>query len=208
MIDTKDVDSLKDYLDHCVFVELKRYMDFYEKLHQSTNQFEKKGSFFKFNTDSILFLSIHHTLDSILTVLRKERINDAYYLLRKYHDLSVISIYIDRNLEKEFANWLEENSDLEDLKNSKYSNWIKNSKNRLPNYSDMIKILKSDDTLKQLNDLLLVPKAECYEQIRRHCNDHVHFNTFDSVLLNIGGAIDKADCVKDHIKRCQRIQLE
>ena len=208
MDNSQDIDSPKDYLDHCVFTELQRYIDFYYTLQQRTCQFEKKGSFFKFNTDSYLFLSIHHTLDSILTVLRKKRINDAYYLLRKYQDMSVINIYIDRNLEKNTEKWIKSKDlCLEHLDNLEYSDWIKGLQ-KLPNYRKMICNLKLDKTLTGLNNLLLDPKAECYKEIRVRCNDHVHFNTFDVVLLNIGGGIDRADGVEEHIKRKRRIQLE
>ncbi len=88
--------SDEEYQKHTVFGDLERYVAFYESLAHSVLGFVSLGTRAICNIDSYLFSSVQGTLASIQAILRDGRINDAYTLLRKYHDSAIINIYTAR----------------------------------------------------------------------------------------------------------------
>jgi hypothetical protein len=75
------------------------------------------------NFDTYLYSSVQGTLESITAILRSGRINDAYALLRKYHDSALINIYaslylrdhfsIDNFVVEQIDNWLQARRNLQ-----------------------------------------------------------------------------------------------
>jgi len=163
----------KRYLEHHVFAELDRYIDFYDFLAHSVVVFIPAGTTMIGNFNSFCLTSIHGTLSSIRSVLRDGHINDAYALLRKYYDFITINIYSNLCLKDgvEEGKWIVDEVD----------NWLKDTE-KLPAYRAMWDYIRSS---KHLADITELTCFDCrYQDIRERCNDHVHCNRFSSALLN------------------------
>src|SRR5262245_14706224 len=81
------------YQNHTVFCELDNYVQFYKHLGRAVFPWVSSGTRALTHIDSYVFTSIQGTLLSIRMILRDGEINDAYALLRKYHDSAIINIY-------------------------------------------------------------------------------------------------------------------
>lgn len=163
----------EEYRNHHVFSELKSYVEFYEMLSLSIFGFCKTGTTAIYNIDSYVFSSIKGTLESIRDILFNGRINDAYALVRKYHDSVIINIY--SNL------YLEDHVSIENFIVEKINNWLK-GKDQLPEYRIMSSYIRNSDKVSSINKLLYADNR--YKKIRDRCNDHTHYNFFYNVLLN------------------------
>jgi len=161
------------YGDHHVFLELDRYADFYESLSSSVSCFGSTGITAIFDFNSRFYSSIQGTLESIRNILRIGRINDAYALLRKYHDSAIINVY--SNL------YVQDQVSIENLIVSKINNWVKGTE-RIPEYRVMSGYIRSSDRLVPITHLLY--SDERYRKIRDRCNSHMHYNFFANALLN------------------------
>jgi len=163
----------REYVEHCVFSEMERYIDFYESFSMSVFNFSPIGTKAIFNLESYVYSSIQGTLESIRNVLKDGRINDAYALLRKYYDSTIINVYSSLYLQDHF--------NIENFIVEKINNWLK-GKERLPEYRIMSEYIRSSDKLTVINDLLY--RDDRYKGVRDRCNDHTHYNFFKNVLLN------------------------
>lgn len=163
----------KTYQNHKVFKELDRYSEFYGELATSVFQFLALGSGTPLNHESYIFSSMQGTLESIKTILKNGRINDAYALLRKFHDSSIINTYCTAYLKEHFStnNFVVE----------KINSWIK-GKEVIPEFRVMSQYIQKSDSLKPVYDLF--KKDERYKSIRKRCNNHTHYNFYHHVLLN------------------------
>lgn len=123
----------KPFQDHCVFAELQQYMNFYERLAMSVFSFATRGTTAICNIDTYVYSSMQGTVESMRTILLGGRINDAYALLRKYHDSAIINIY--SNL------YLHDNFSIENFIVEKIYNWLQ-GKEKLPEYRVMSKYIK------------------------------------------------------------------
>jgi len=163
----------KEYQNHPVFDDLERYIAFYERLSQSVFHWITVGTRAICNIDSYVFSSIKGTLLSIMEILRAGRINDAYALLRKYHDSAIINIYT--NL------YLEDKATLENFIVEQIDNWTKGV-DQLPEYRKMYQFIIDSSSVAPITTLLFKDKR--YKKIRERCNDHTHYNFYKNVLLN------------------------
>jgi hypothetical protein len=161
------------YKKHHIFIRLTNYIDFYKNLSFSVLKFITQGTKSFINIDSYAYSSIQGTLESIKEILLKGRINDSYSLLRKYYDSIVINIYSILYLKDNFSisNFVVETID----------EWVHGNK-KLPEYRKMIEYIRSSDRLSKINTLLY--KDTTYKDLRRHCNNHLHYNFFYDMLLN------------------------
>lgn len=168
-------ESLKD---HPVFEELAYLKRFYEQLSFSVMPWVRSGVLSILNVDTYLYSSTAGTLDSIALVLRNARIADAYALLRRYHDSSVINVYIDE-LGIEWEKSLSQDVPYEGIK--EVEGWIK-GKTPMPEFRVMSPKLRQSTRLKPINDLLYADNR--YKELRDRCNSHMHFNYYHNVLVN------------------------
>src|SRR5690554_8140014 len=83
----------KAYNEHIIFDQLKNYSEFYDSLSFSIMNWAAQGTGGIINLDTYAYSSIKGTIDSIIDILKKGRINDAYALLRKYFDSTMINVY-------------------------------------------------------------------------------------------------------------------
>ncbi|HSW66742.1 MAG TPA: hypothetical protein VLI54_06415 [Bacillota bacterium] len=118
------------------------------------------------------------TADSMWSTLRKGQIGDAYALLRKYYDSTIINIYTNLVIEDNFNN-----EEPHTFKNPTVDGWM-NGGEQLPEYRVMSQYVKSSPKLKSVTDLLA--KDNRYRGVRDRCNDHTHYNFYRHVLLNDG----------------------
>lgn len=161
------------YQTHPVFGELESYVGFYERLAHSVFQWVSSGTSAFGNIDSYVYSSIQGTLASIHTILRDGMINDAYSLLRKYHDSVVINIYSILYLEEHFS--------IDNFVVEQIDRWLKGTA-RLPEYRVMSQYIRSSSRVASVTEVLY--SDDRYKLLRDRCNDHTHYNFYRNVLLN------------------------
>lgn len=191
-----DLDSLpkhnleKEYLEHPVFEQLTEFIDFYEALSNSTMSMVSSGTKAIVNLDTYAFSSISGTVESIKEILYNGRLNDAYALLRKYYDSTMINIYTNLYLDDHFSidNFIVEHIE----------NW-RSGKETIPDYRVISQYIKKSKKLKPITDLL--EKDRLYKEIRERCNDHTHYNFYYNLLLN-----DNQIRLEGRIKAINRFQ--
>lgn len=162
------------YTQHCIFSELDCYIEFYKDISMSVFSFCSMGTTAIVNIDTYVYSSIQGTLESIRTILITGRINDAYALLRKYHDSAIINIYSDLYLQDHFS--------LQNFIVEKINNWL-HGKEKLPEYRVMSDYIRKSDKLAVINEILF-RQDDRYKIIRDRCNDHTHYNFFNNILIN------------------------
>jgi hypothetical protein len=163
----------KEYLEHPIFNELDYYAKFYDSLSFSIMSFMSMGTMAILNIDTYAYSSIKGTIESIKDILKKGKINDAYALLRKYYDSTIINVYT--NL------YLQNNQSFENFIVSQIENWRKGTET-IPEYRIISKYIKESPKLSDINNLLR--RDDRYKKIRDRCNDHTHYNFYKHYLLN------------------------
>lgn len=163
----------KEYMEHKVFGQLTEYSDFYESLSESVMNWVTQGTRSFLNLDTYVYSSMQGTLESIKELLLKGRINDAYSLLRKFYDSTIINVYSNLYLEDHFS--------LENFYVTKIDNWRKGT-DKLPEYRIMSQYIQNSPKMKAITDLL--QQDQTYKNIRDSCNDHTHYNYFHNLILN------------------------
>ena len=161
------------YQSHEVFGQLDRHIEFYKNLAYSTFHWMSVGTRAICSIDSYVFSSIQGTLSSIRTILADGRINDAYALLRKYHDSVTINIYS--------ILYLQEHVSIENRIVEQIDDWLR-GKAQLPEYRIMSQYIRSSAKVAPVTALLFVDGR--YKGLRDRCNDHTHYNFYQNVLLN------------------------
>ena len=159
-----------EYNNHKIFTKLKKIIDFYDLL--SNIPFIAFGTT-AINIDIQIFTSMKNILNSIELLLKYGKINDAYSLTRKYHDMVIINIY-------EIL-YLENKRDEGKLIVEEINNWL-HGKNKLPEYRTMNQYIRNSPKLKNINNLLF--KTKQYKELRQRLNDHTHYNNFLYILFN------------------------
>jgi hypothetical protein len=164
-----------EYANHHAFSDLSNFADFYRQLSMSVFRFSTMGTSAVCNIDSYLYSSIEGTLRSIRETLAAGRMGDAYTLLRRYYDSTVINIYATLYLRDHFS--------LDQFVVERIQKWLSGDE-RLPEYRVMSQYIRSSKQLQPINDLLYATSK--YKLLRDRCNDLTHYNFFEYVLLNDG----------------------
>ncbi len=170
-----------EYQNHIVFSDLEGHMAFYRHLAYSVLNWVTPGTRAICNIDSYVFSSVHGTLSSIRGILRDGRINDAYALLRKYHDSAIINVYSTLYLQEHFS--------VESLVVEQIDGWLRGI-TQLPEYRIMSQYIRRSSNVASITSLLFADDR--YKRLRDRCNDHTHYNFYRNVLLN-DSEIDLAD---------------
>jgi hypothetical protein len=163
----------KEYTEHPIFGQLQYYCDFYDSLSFSIMNWTSQGTKAILNLDTYVFSSIKGTIESIIDILRKARINDSYALLRKYFDSTIINVYTNLYLTDHFS--------INNFIVSQIDNWREGIET-IPEYRVISKYLMNSPKLKPIIDLL--HKDDRYKRIRDRCNNHTHYNFYRNLLLN------------------------
>ncbi len=171
MITNSKIDA--NYLNHEVFSQLDSYANFYKSLAFSVMNWLPSGISGALNIDTYVFSSIQGTIESIRETLKSGRVNDAYALVRKYHDSATINVYANLYLEEKFS--------LDNFVVQQIDDWAK-GRQSLPRFKDMINYIEKSKRMKEIVELLNAD--EVYRAIRGRCDDHMHYNFFAYILLN------------------------
>jgi hypothetical protein len=168
----------KEYLEHTVFGQLTEYADFYRSLSDSTMSWISQGTNSAINIDTYVFSSMQGTLESINDILFKGRINDAYALLRKYYDATIINLY--SNL------YLSDNFSIDNFIVEKINNWVK-GKETIPSFGTMSEYIIKSTKVSEITKLVYSNgafKGSSFEDLRQRCNDHTHYLYYHNLLSN------------------------
>lgn len=169
-----DVQS-NQYQNHSIFKKLEEYIEFYNSLSDSVMYFSTVGVKSLGNIDTYVYTAMSGTLESINLILKNGRINDAYSLLRKFDDTTVMNVYV--NL------YSEDNLDIENFVVQKIQNWISgNKRDEIPDYRGMINYIKDSKHIQPIYGLLNIDDR--YKKIRNRCTDNMHYNFYWNIILN------------------------
>lgn len=128
------------------------------------------------NIDSIIYSSLKETLKSIKYLLKVGRINDAYALLRKYHEGVIIDIYKSAYIKEKYDNLPFDYA-------TQIEKWYK-GKNNLPKYEQMIKYLQRVKCLEIIRPFYDIQANGFYDKIKIKCNENLHYNKLFYMFLN------------------------
>lgn len=167
-----------NYTDHNVFDQLQKLKVFYEYLSFSISGSITTGVSIV-NIDTFILSSMNGTIESIIDILRKGKINDSYALLRKLYDLVILNIYT--NL------YLEENISMDNFFSNDINKWVKGKK-KAPSFKMMSDYIIKSKKLKEITFLIYkngTYKGSVFDSIRQRCNEHTHYVFFQNMLSNI-----------------------
>lgn len=168
------VEEDKEYQEHKVFNLLDDLIEFYGDTYASMPGFVTSGILAGVvNIDEIICGSLEGTLESIRAILKLGRINDAYALIRKYHDGIISVIYVNV--------YIAENQSLDSYVVQKINDWVHN-KQKLPSSEKMLKTIRQYATLAELEKLFDFDGL--YTRIRRLANGNTHYNKLYYLWLN------------------------
>lgn len=164
----------KAYKNHRVFKELEEMMDLFDSLSDRAIYFLPSGTKGFPNYETYVFMSIKGTLDSIQSILKIGRINDAFVLTRKVYDDILAEIYFTVTLKDKF-----------DIMNGLYvddvQQWLESSF-RIPSIKKILNTLKESDYTKELYPFFgWKSYLECNRKILDDC---VHSNSYSNMLFN------------------------
>ena len=157
--------------NHPIIEDLHKFSKFYENWSYLIIKFVPLGTKAMFHFDTYIFGSMQATLDSISLLIQNGKTNDAYALLRKFHDLAMIDVYINLKLEQELVNEASIVSDIQ--------NWLE-GKGSMPEFKD----IRDYITQSSLQPIQAALSQFDYRSIRSRCNDHMHYNYFSNLLMN------------------------
>jgi hypothetical protein len=106
-------------------------------------------------------------------ILQAGRINDAYALLRKYHDSAIINIYTHL--------YLQDNFSIQNVIVKQIDDWMQGN-SKLPEYRIMSQYIRNATSVAPITALLNADDR--YKCLRDRCNDHTHYNFYHNALLN------------------------
>ena len=166
--------------NHKVFNSLDYFIEFYELFSFGVMSYIPHGVHSLLNIDTYVYSSMQMSLDSIKQLLKLGRINDAYALLRNFYDSVIINIY--------YTLYIKSNIEQYDFIIDKINNWYL-GKERLPQFQTMKKYIEDSSYLKEINGIINLDKS--YKIIRDNCNNHVHYNSFDTMIKNDARKFDE-----------------
>src|SRR5574344_398483 len=174
LIDTDLIKFSAEYTNHELFSEIKMMQDFYDCISDTCYQFFPTGTRAMLNYASYVYMAIQGTLDSIQSLLKIGRINDAYALVRKYFDDVLVEIYIDV-IRKDKYDW-ESNCIVKDV-----DEWLR-GKYRIPSLKKLLATLEKSNSTKDI--YLYFGWNTYFKHNREILDDSVHGNRYNSFILN------------------------
>lgn len=173
-----DKDTYVKYNSHKIFKSLVDIKDFYKYLAINDDSCSLMVVKNIYNTNYDIFVSISNTIDSILVLLKKGRINDSMALLRKYNDAVIVHTYSMLQIENEKDNFWKEDFRIYD---NIVNKWVYEKEQLIKKEKNILSEIKSVD--KKLEEFLFSNK-ETYKKGRTIGDDNVHYNSFDMFAIN------------------------
>ena len=156
---------------HSIHHDLNEFIEFYDGLSFTVMNFLPLGTKALFNFDTYIYEAMKGTLESILVLVQNGRINDAYALLRKFFDISLINVYVNLYLKREYT--------VDKFVVEKVQNWL-SGQEKIPEYKVIRSYIASSELKYIQKELSKFP----YREIRERCNDHMHYNFFNNLMMN------------------------
>jgi hypothetical protein len=186
------------YFQHSIFKTLTDIKEFYEGLSgndESSTILAIKG-YINVNWD--IFASISNTVDSIITLLERGRVNDSIALMRKFNDAVIMSVYLLIMIEKGEKNFLE--IDYASLYDNVLNQWVRGEANLIEKKDNEDKMEAYMTVIRErdykLYDLLFSKQnKKVFGQGRSSFNDNIHYNKLDSFLWNNDAFLDYDTCI-------------
>lgn len=165
----------KEYQSHEVFSLLDSLIEFYNAVYMLGPAFITQGIMAAgiLNVDNIVCGALAGSLNSVEVVLKEGRVNDAYALLRKYHDGIITVIYVNV--------YIAENYSIDNIVVKRIQDWV-NNKQKLPSTEKMMKVIRRHKPLEDLEKLFDFDGL--YHKIRRLTNGNTHYNKLYYLWLN------------------------
>ncbi|QYK54334.1 MAG: hypothetical protein KF824_05400 [Fimbriimonadaceae bacterium] len=187
----------EEYLEHSIFGDLVQTEEFYEFLSDLIWPQISPTRNLLGNLDSSFFDSLAGTVESMRAILLTGRITDAYTLLRKFNESTLLQIYTMLCFEEKIAELRDTSPKIELMDQEKFvqylehvfkqgiyveeiEDWLTGDKS-LPNLRIISPKVASFSTTSQLDALF---DSQKYKQISERCNDHVHTNYYKHLVLN------------------------
>lgn len=162
-----------DYSIHPVFTQINLYCRFYDYLAKSVFLWVPLGILSAVNIDSFVYTSMQGTLESISNALLHGQVTDAYALLRKYYDAAVINIYTNVYLQDHFT--------IDNFNVQQIDNWVQ-GKQQLPSFRKMNDYIQKSEKLSRIHSVVTMDTR--YSELRKLCNDNIHYNFYRNVLAD------------------------
>lgn len=164
----------KEYQSHKVFKLLDTLIEFYNAVYMLGPDFITNGVMSGLlNIDHVVCGSLAGTLDSVKVVLKHGRVNDAYSLVRKYHDGIIAGTYINVYIAEKYS--------LDNFVVEMIQKWV-NNKQKLPSSEKMLDVIRKYQPLEELEKLFDFDGL--YYRIRRLSNGNTHYNKLYYLWLN------------------------
>lgn len=186
------------YFQHSIFNTLTDIKAFYEGLSGNDETSTILAIKDQFNVNWDIFESISNTVDSIITLLERGRVNDSLALMRKFNDAVIMSVYLLIMIEKGEKNFLE--IDYASIYDNVLNQWVRGEANLIEKKDNEDKmeaylavIRERDD---KLYDLLFSKKnKKLFGRGRSSFNDNIHYNKLDSFRWNNDAFLDYDTCI-------------
>lgn len=175
-----DNDAYTEYKNHKIFGLLADIKEFYYYLSMNDDTCSLSVVKNIFNVNYDIYCSLSNTVDSMLTLLNKGRINDSMALMRKYNDAVIIHVYSMILIEDEKSIFFNESHKIyENIVNK----WVHGKEQLMKREKQILNKIKSID--KRLEKLLFSDKEkETYNKGRTIGDDNVHYNSYDMFTIN------------------------
>lgn len=159
--------------NHFIFEQLNDFKNFYFSISENSSRKPTMGIQSPIPLNSYFFESIKNTIDSIIILLEKGRLGDAYVLMRRYYELILFQTYTDLKSKNEFS--------VDNLIVMDINNWVLNKK-KAPSIKKISNYIEKSELINPINSLFISQK-NIYDSIRTRCNDFTHFNNIDSIIF-------------------------
>ncbi|THV56797.1 hypothetical protein EZV76_16715 [Flagellimonas alvinocaridis] len=167
-----------DIREHNIFDQLTKYGNFYKDLSLAIFHWMGQGTKAIINLDTYVYSSIQGTLESIKDILIKGHINDAYALLRKYYDSTIINIYTSLYLQDHFG--------LDNFIVEKIDGWRKGTE-KIPSFRVMSEYVINSPKTTELTKIFYKDnqfRGSELDKLRGRCNEHLHYFYYRNLLAN------------------------
>lgn len=193
------------YFSHSIFKTLSDIKDFYKCLSDIDDTSTILVVKDEINIYWDIFDSISNTIDSIILLLEKGRVNDSLALMRKFNDAVITSVYILVMIKKGEKDFLDLNIEYTNIYDNILNQWVKGEeclieKKMIEKKDDeykmniyLTKIRECNDVLDRL--LFTRKNQKLYGHARSSFNDNVHYNNWESFRWNNDIFLDHESCL-------------
>ncbi len=165
-------ESRKFAINHDVFEKIEKINGVYSALSESCLSQMEGGTTQKFNYHSYIFSTMESTLEALSLLLKNGYVNDAFTLLRKYIDLTIINVYFLVKIDKE--------QNMERIIIQEIDGWV-NGINTLDKISKLREYISDNFQYPQIEDFFDDVQLK---SIRDTTNDFTHYNTNEKIIAN------------------------